>query len=113
MEHVFVSIGLCQQLLQMNFNMCEACLSLNWCHVTRSLSGQCTILTDLPHLDECVLILQLFITLLQVVYHPLISLQLNIQHVNLGLLLLDDLFQFQARRARINIDECKVSVSAS
>ena len=74
-EHVFVSIGLCQQLLQMNVNMHEFGLSLNWCHVTWSLPGQLSIFTDSPQLYKCVLILQLFVTLIHVVYHPLISLQ--------------------------------------
>ena len=93
-KHVFVSVGLLQQLLQMNFNMREFSLSLNWCHVTRSLPGQLSIFTDSPQLYKCMLILQLFVLLLQVFYHPLSSLQLNSPRVNLGLLLLDDLFQF-------------------
>ena len=54
-EHVFVSIGLHQKLLQMNVNMREAGLSINRCHVTWSLLGQCTVFPDLPQLYERVL----------------------------------------------------------
>ena len=77
----------------MNVNMHEFGLSLNWCHVTRSLPGQFTVFTDLPQLVECLLILQLFIPLLQVIYNPLSSLQLHGQSVNLSFLFLDDFFQ--------------------
>ena len=55
MEHVFVSIGFRQKILQMNFNMREAGLSINRCHVTWSLPGQCTVFPDLPQLYERVL----------------------------------------------------------
>ena len=92
-EHVFVPIFLHQELLQMNFYVRKASLSLKWCHVTWSLSGQFTVFTDLPQLYECLLILQLFIPLLQVIYNPLSSLQLLGQRVDLRFLLLDDFFQ--------------------
>ena len=92
-EHVFVPIGLFQDLLQMNVDSRKEILSLEWCHVTWSLSGQFTVFRDLPQLYECLLILQLFIPLLQVIYNPLSSLQFLGQRVDLRFLLLDDLFQ--------------------
>ena len=92
-EHVFVSIFLCQQLLQMNFNMREASISISRCHVTWSLPGQCMVFPDLPQLYKCMLILQLFIVFLQIMYNPLRSLQLHGQSINLSLLFLDDLFE--------------------
>ena len=112
-KHVLVSISLRQQFLQMNVHMREYRISISWCHVTRSLPGQLLILTDSTQLIKSVLILKLFVALLQIVYHPPSSLQINIQRVNLGLLLLDDLFQFRATRARININQCKFSILAS
>ena len=54
-EHVFVPIGLHQELLQMNVDSLKASLPLKWCHVTLSLSGQFTVFTDLPQLYERVL----------------------------------------------------------
>ena len=77
----------------MNVDVRKASLSLKWCHVIWSLSGQFTVFTDLPELYECLLILQLFIPLLQVIYNPLSSLQFHGQCVDLSFLLLDDLFQ--------------------
>ena len=49
-KHVFVFFCLHQELLKINFNMREAGLSLNWCHVTWSLPGQCTVFPDFPQL---------------------------------------------------------------
>ena len=92
-EHVFFPIGLLQELLQMNVNMRKASLSLKWCHVTWSLSSQFTVFTDFPQLYECLLTIQLFILLLQVIYSPLSSLQFLSQRANLSFLLLDYLFQ--------------------
>ena len=112
-KHVLISIGLCQQLLQMDFCMREYRISINRCHVAGSFPGQLSILMDSTHLIKCVLILKLFIALLQIVYHPLRFLQLIFQRVILGPLLLDDLPQFRARRARININDREIRVPAS
>ena len=76
----------------MNVDSRKASFPLKWCHVTWSLSGQFTVFTDFPQLYECLLILQLFIPLLQVIYNSLSSLQFHGQRVDLGFLLLDDLF---------------------
>ena len=92
-EHVFFPIGLRQKILKNNFDSHKASLSLKWCHVTWSLSGQFTVFTDLPQLYECLLILQFFISLLQVIYNPLSSLQFLSQRFDLRFLFLDDLFQ--------------------
>ena len=113
MKHVLLSIFLCQQLLQMDVYMREYRISINWCHVAGSFPGQLSILTDSTQLIKCVLILKLFVALLQIVYHPLSLLQLIFQRVILGPFLLDDLPQFRARRARINIIDCEICVPAS
>ena len=89
-KHVFVSIGLRQQFLQMNVHMCEYSISVSWCHVTGSLSIPLSVLADSTQLIVCELILKLFVALLQIVYHPLSLLQLIFQLVILGPLLLDD-----------------------
>ena len=90
-KHVFLSVSLCQQLLQMNVNMREYRISIDWCHITRSLPGQLSILMDSTQLIKCVLILYMFVMLLQVINHPLSLLQFIFQRVILGTLLLDDL----------------------
>ena len=49
-EHVFVSISLRQQLLQMYIYPREYSISVSWCHVTGPLSIPLSVLTDLAHL---------------------------------------------------------------
>ena len=112
-KHVLVSIGLRQQLFQMDVHTCEYSISVSWCHVTGSLSIPLSVLTDLAHLIKCELILKLFVALLQIFNHPLSLLQLVFQLVILGPLLLDDFPQFRARRARININDREICVPAS
>ena len=68
-------------------------LPLKGCHVTWSFLGQFPVFTDFLQLHECLLILQLFIPLLQVIYNPLSSLKFLGQCVDLSFLLLDDFFQ--------------------
>ena len=93
-KHVFVSIGLHQQLLQMDFHMCEYSISVSRCHVTGPLSIPLSVLTDSTQLIRCELILKLFVALLQIVNDPLSLLQLIFQLIILGPLLLDDFPQF-------------------
>ena len=97
----------------MNFDSRKASFSLKWCHVTWSLSGQFTVFADSLQLHECVLILQLFIPLLQVIYNLVSSLKFLGQRVDLSFLLLDDFSQLCAGRAQININQYKISILAS
>ena len=112
-KHVFVSIGLRQQLLQMDVHMCELSISISRCHVTGPLSIPLSVFTDSTQLIICELILKLFVALLQIVNHPLSLPQLISQLVILGPLLLDDFPQLRAGRTHININDCHIGVPAS
>ena len=68
-------------------------LTLNGCHLGWASSGSLSILADVLQLHDRLLILQLLVPLLQIFYHPLSSLQLVGQCVDLNFLLLNDLSQ--------------------
>ena len=98
-EHVLFLVGLLQQLLQMNIDPLKPSLSislnlsLNGCHLGLASLGSLSVLTNVLQLHDCFLILQLFFSMLKVVYNPLGSLQLDEKSVYLRLLLLNSLPQ--------------------
>ena len=98
-EHVIFLVFFLQQLLKMNIDPLKPSLSislnlpLNRCHLGWASLGSLSVLTDVLQLHDCMLILQLFVLLLQVVYDPLGSLQLDGQGIDLSLLLLNGLSQ--------------------
>ena len=98
-EHVLFLVFLRQQLLKMNVDPLKPSLPirlnlpLNGCHLVLTSSGSLPVLTDVLQLHDCLLILQLFVLLLQAVYDPLGSLQLDGQGMDLSLLLLNGLSQ--------------------
>ena len=98
-EHVIFLVHLIQQLLKMNIDPLKPSLSislnlpLNGCHLYLASLGSLPVLTDVLQLHDCLLIFQMFFSLLQVVYDPLGYLQLYGQGIYLSLLLLNGLSQ--------------------
>ena len=98
-EHVIFLVLLFQQLLKVNIDPLKPSLYislnllLNGCHLYLASLGSLSVLTDVLQLHDCLLILQLFFPLLQLIYDPLGSLQFDGQCVNFRFLLLNGLPQ--------------------
>ena len=98
-QNIIFLVFLLKQLLKMNIDPLKPSLSislnlpLNGCHLGLASLGSLPVLTNVLQLCDCFLIFQLFVSLLQVIYDPLGSLQLDGQCVYLRLLPLNSLSQ--------------------